>query len=79
MFLFFVQLLHLLELDAVILKNDVELAVEVTFQRLALEDRLERRQQPQRVLNTRNVLKTLVDEVLQGALLCGNDAVATQP
>ena len=67
MLLLLVELLDLLELDAVILKNDVELRVEVALQRLALEDRLERRQQPQAIFDGRDVLKTLVDEVLERA------------
>ena len=72
MFLLFVQLLHLFQFNPIILKNDVQLRVEVALQRLALQDRLERRQQPQRVLYRGNVLEALVDEVLQGALEVGD-------
>mmetsp|Transcript_17790 Transcript_17790/g.60027 ORF Transcript_17790/g.60027 Transcript_17790/m.60027 type:complete len:645 (-) Transcript_17790:418-2352(-) len=63
-----VQLLDLLEFDAVVLEDDVELGVEVALQRLPLQDGLELVQQIERILDGGDVLKRLVDKMLQQRL-----------
>jgi hypothetical protein len=69
--LLLVQLLHLLQLLAVVLEDDVQLGVQVALEALALQDGLELLQQAQGVLDRGNVLKVLVDELLQAGLqLC---------
>jgi hypothetical protein len=62
--LLLVQLLHLLQLLAVVLEDDVQLGVQVALEALALQDGLEFLQQAQGVLDGGDVLEVLVDELL---------------
>ncbi len=68
----FVQFLHLLQLEAVVLKNDVELRVHVAFEVLALQDGLELAQQIQTLLDAGDALEAFVDEMLELGLQIGN-------
>jgi hypothetical protein len=63
-----VQLLHLLQLLAVVLEDDVQLRVQVALEALSLQDALKLAQQLQRVLDGGDVLEAQVDEVLQRRL-----------
>ncbi len=68
----FVQFLHLLELGAVVLKNDVELGIHVAFEVLALQDGLKLSQQVEALLDAGDALEAVVDEILQLGLQVGN-------
>eukprot|EP00968_Pinguiococcus_pyrenoidosus_P007308 scaffold486_cov254-Pinguiococcus_pyrenoidosus.AAC.1 len=66
--LLLIELLDLLQLLAVVEEDDVELGVQVALERLALQDGLELVQQLEAVLDGRDVLEALVDELLEAAL-----------
>mmetsp|Transcript_14323 Transcript_14323/g.34907 ORF Transcript_14323/g.34907 Transcript_14323/m.34907 type:complete len:222 (+) Transcript_14323:3726-4391(+) len=61
----FVDLLHRVQIQAVVLEDDHVLVVQVLLERLALQDALELAQQVQRVLRAGDVLERAVDEPLQ--------------
>ena len=61
----FVQFLHLLQLEAVVSKNDVEFRIHVVFEVLMLQDGLELTQQVQTLLDAGDALEAFVDEILE--------------
>mmetsp|Transcript_32173 Transcript_32173/g.96037 ORF Transcript_32173/g.96037 Transcript_32173/m.96037 type:complete len:696 (-) Transcript_32173:372-2459(-) len=66
--LLLVQALHCLEVNAVVLKDDQELGLEIVLERLALQRRLELAEEHEGVLGGGDVLEGLVDEALKRRL-----------
>mmetsp|Transcript_6230 Transcript_6230/g.12947 ORF Transcript_6230/g.12947 Transcript_6230/m.12947 type:complete len:313 (+) Transcript_6230:11590-12528(+) len=68
MLLLLVKLLNLLKFHSIVLEDDVELAVQVGLEGLALEDGLELVKQVEGVLNRSDILERHVDKLLESAL-----------